>query len=197
LKSNNKKGFTLVEVIISTAIVAVVALIALASLRFALGVWDRGAEAAEEAAVKRYFSGEFRRLVASAYPCEDEDGEILFHGEESSLSFVSAGRTASTGMPWGGVRLLEYSMDEGRLFLKEAQVPYAPFAAARPSLITACAERVEFSYLGLSGWERAWDAAEEKRLPKAIRAAVYLSNKKKPLIFEAGINTGKGEQEAR
>lgn len=192
----DNRGFTLVEVIISIAIVAVVALIALASLRLALGVWDRGEEAAEEASVKRYFSGEFRRLVASAYPYRDEEGEILFRGEGHSLLFVTAGSVARSGSPWGGARLLEYSMVGGRLSLKEAQVPYAPFATGRPSLITAYAERVEFSYLGVSGWERAWDASAEKRLPRTIRAAVYLADRNEPLTFDADINIGTIEEEA-
>ncbi len=183
-----RRGFTLVEVIISMAIVAAVAVIAMASLRFTLDVSERGEEAAEEAFIKRYFSGEFRRLAASAYPYRDEDGEILFRGEEHALSFVTSGATAMSGAPWGGARLLEYSMNGGRLLLREAQVPYAHFAPGRPALITAFAERIEFSYLGPSGWERVWEISSENMLPRAIRVVLHISGRKEPLVFRADIN---------
>lgn len=185
-----RRGFTLIEVLISISVVAVIALTALAALRFGLGVWESGDRAAEEAFMKRYLSGEMRKALASAYPYRDEDGEIIFRGGPESLAFVASGRTASANALWGGAALLRYSVAEEGLVLDESILPLAD-GAGRRSLIAGGAASLNFAYFGDGAWRSEWDAALMKRLPEAVMVRLS-GNTGEPVSFETALMAGKG-----
>jgi len=185
----DKGGFTLLEVLISVSVVAVIALTALAALKFGLGVWESGDRAAEEAFMKRYLSGELRRALASAYPYRDEDGNILFRGGPESLAFVTSGRTASIGVPWGGAAFLRYSVSGEGLVVDESALPLSGGAGKR-SVVTGAAVAMEFAYFGDGEWRNEWDAALAEKLPEIVR--VSLSGNGGPVSFETALMAGKG-----
>ncbi|MBW7956982.1 MAG: hypothetical protein H3C68_03735 [Deltaproteobacteria bacterium] len=178
------------EVLISISVVAVIALTALAALRFGLGVWESGDRAAEEAFMKRYLSGEMRKALASAYPYRDEDGNILFLGAPESLAFVTSGRTASPDVSWGGAMLLRYSVSGEGLLLEETTLPLADGAGKR-SVVAGAAAALEFAYFGDGAWRNDWDAALMKKLPEMVRVTLS-GNTGDPVSFETALMAGKG-----
>ena len=56
----NRRGFTLIELILSLSLVALVLLIALSSVRFAAGLWESGQKTADRGWIKRDFTTVFQ-----------------------------------------------------------------------------------------------------------------------------------------
>ncbi|MBE7414313.1 MAG: hypothetical protein HS130_03405 [Deltaproteobacteria bacterium] len=178
------------EVLISISVVAVIALTALAALRFGLGVWESGDRAAEEAFMKRYVSGEMRKALASAYPYRDGEGNIIFLGGPESIAFAASGRTASPEVPWGGAILLRYSVTGDGLVLEESTLPLAGRIGKR-SVVTGAAASLEFAYFGDGAWRDEWDAAIMKKLPQMVKVRLS-GNTGGPVSFETALMAGKG-----
>lgn len=189
------RGFTLLEALISLSIMAVVALTALAALRFGIGVMERGEMAADEAFIMRYFSGHFQSVCASAYPYATDDGALVFEGRADRLALVSAALPPHPGVPWGGARLVEYSSGERGLAVREATVPSAGEPAIEGIPLSISVERASFAYLGESGWEQGWDAGARQRLPDAVKATIYIRGRQEPMTFVARL--GRAAVEAK
>lgn len=182
----NRRGFTLIELTLSLALVSVLLLIALSSVRFGAGLWESGNKTADRGWIKRYFTTVFQSEISSAFPYADPDGNIVFSGTLERLVFVSAGFGA--GLPWGGARLVEYRVEDGCLVMKERALPDAGEKSyARAAKLSKDVDRVRFSYLGDAGWEDGWNGAEKKSLPKAVKAAVFVKGVEKALEFSAPV----------
>lgn len=182
----NRRGFTLIELILSFSLVAVLLLIALSSVRFGAGLWESGNKTADRGWIKRYFTTVFKSEVSSAFPYAGPEGDIVFSGTPERLVFVSSG--FGEGFPWGGARLVEYAVEEGHLILKEKVLPDAgEMSYVRETEISKDVEQVRFSYLGAVGWEDGWNGAEKNSLPKAIKAAVFVKGVEKSFEFSAPV----------
>jgi len=178
----NRRGFTLIELILSLSLVALVLLIALSSVRFAAGLWESGQKSADRGWIKRYFTTVFQAEVSSAFPYAGPGGDIVFSGTPSRVVFVSAG--FGEGLPWGGARLVEYGVEDGCLVVKERALPdVGEGSLARSTELSREVERVRLSYLGASGWEDSWTGAEKNGLPKAVKAAVFMKDAVKAFEF--------------
>lgn len=182
----NRRGFTLIELVLSLSLVAVLLLIALSSVRFGAGLWESGNKTAERGWIKRYFTTVFLSEVSSAFTYADSDGAIVFSGMPEKLIFVSAGFCG--GLPWGGARLVEYGVEDGSLVMKERALPDAREKSyARETELSNDVEQVRFSYLGAAGWEDGWNGAEKNGLPKAVKAAVFVKGVEKAFEFSAPV----------
>lgn len=183
----NRRGFTLIELVLSLCLVAVLLLVALSSVRFGAGLWESGNKTADRGWIKRYFTTVFQSEVSSAFPYAGPDGDIVFSGTPERLIFVSAGGF-SGGLPWGGARLIEYAVEEGCLVLKERALPDGgEKSQMNEAELSKDVERVRFSFLGAAGWEDGWNGAEKKSLPKAIKAAVFVKGVEKAFEFSAPV----------
>lgn len=183
----NRRGFTLIETILSLALVSVLLLVALSSVRFGAGLWESGNKTADRSWIKRYFTTVFQAEVSSAFPYADPDGNIVFSGTPEKLVFVSAGGSGE-GLPWGGARRVEYVFEDGCLVLKERVLPDGGEKNhAKVTELSKDVERVRFSYLGAAGWEDGWDGAEKNSLPKAVKAAVSVKGVEKAFEFNAPV----------
>lgn len=182
---NRQRGFTLIELILSLALVSVLLVVALSSVRFGTGLWESGQRTAYQGWIKRYFTTVFHSEVSSAFPYADGGGSIVFTGTPEKLVFVSAG--FGEGLPWGGARLLEYVVEDGSLVVKERALPKAEKDSYGRETELSNVERVRFSYLGAAGWEDEWTGAEKKCLPKAVKAAVFIKAVEKPFEFSAPV----------
>lgn len=183
----DRRGFTLIELVLSTSLVALVLLIALSSLSFGTRLWESGYRVADQGWVKRYFLASFQNDIASAYSYRDKDG-ILFRGTPTHLAFVSA--SAVAGVPWGGVRLVEYEFENRRLVTKESLLPLSEERSVpREIELSKEVEDIRFSYLGSSGWVDEWDGMEIDELPLAVKAAVIIKGDAKPEEFTFAVMT--------
>lgn len=176
-----RRGFTLIELVLSTSLVALVLLVALSSVRFGTRLWESGYRVADQGWVKRYFTTGFQNDIASAFPYRDKDG-ILFKGTPGRLVFVTA--SSATALPWGGARLVVYEMEDGRLVMREEVLPLAEERTfTKTTELSREVEDIRFAFLGSSGWEDEWDGIEKDALPLAVKAEVLIKGRSEPEEF--------------
>lgn len=140
------RGFTLLEVIVSFTILALVSGIVFVGLRFALNAYDRAQERIERSAVQRALFGRLKHQVASLYPVTPTGGFLeeaalgpiqdplrralatrrpLFVGTEDFMVFVSVVSLLNTDRP--GLTVVRYGLaqdEEGDFYLGVLEVPY-------------------------------------------------------------------------
>lgn len=183
----DRRGFTLIELVLALSLAAIVILVALSSARFAAGLWDSGQRTADRDWIERYFTSVFQAEVASAFPYEGADG-VVFSGKTDRVEFVTAGY--AEGLPWGGARIVEYAVADGRLVVGETTLPGSDGSVSRTTELTREVESVSFSYLGAGGWVEAWDGVEMNGLPKAVAASILVKGVKRPLQFSMPVMLG-------
>lgn len=181
----NRRAFTLLELLLSMALLSLLLLVALTSVHLGTRLWESGSRTAESGWVKRYFARAFQGAASSAFPYRSED-KLLFNGRPEGLEFVTTSKMYSGG-PWGGARLIEYSMEDGRLVVKEKTLPLSDSAFAKTTELSRDVEKIVFSFLGSAGWEDEWDGAEKDSLPLAIRVAVVFKDRRDVAEFTAPV----------
>lgn len=177
-----ERGFTLLETVVTLAILSAIAGILAVAFRMASASVSRGEETSRESARLRAGIALVERAVRSADALTLKAGEArgpFFRGERDRLRFLSA--SPPSAHAGGGIRLVALAgAGHAGLVLAEA----SPFrigggddwegtAGARPVLPGA--REVAFSYSagpderGAWEWVEAWDGAEAGRLPAAVR----------------------------
>lgn len=173
------RGFTLIEVLLATVLLAAGLALAFATLRSASAISVRGEAMAERNEAIRAAEGFLRQRLVSALPIgyarDKETGQaLLFSGDERQLSFVAdlpdyLGR----GGPY--LHQITYS-DDGRLkaqftLVQSGQsVPDNP--ARPPETLAEGLRALRFRYRGLDGegklgqWQQAWKTPD--RLPMQV-----------------------------
>ncbi|MFQ5442188.1 MAG: prepilin-type N-terminal cleavage/methylation domain-containing protein [Thermodesulfobacteriota bacterium] len=184
----DERGFTLIETILSLSILVVMIGLVLSSLRLGQKSWEKGEEALEDAAARRFIVRRLSADVGSMYLyMENGDGRdtYLFNAKENEFGFVTVKSAAGKEMPWGGASFVIYSAGENGLTVTEKTVPVALTAkeqAGRSLELDPGISRVRFEYLGEKGWARRWDAESIKRLPRAVRVEFIFRDDRSPLV---------------
>jgi prepilin-type N-terminal cleavage/methylation domain-containing protein len=194
------RGFTLLEVVISLTIIAMIALLVYATVDvtgYAVGGGERAAEQSQRVRIVADIM--MRQIKSTAiYRARDEDYDYpYFRGARRDLAFVTA--AAQTG--GGGLSLVTYRVEPGpRLVLSEATA-FSPEALglgrleeipAQSAVLLDGFTDLHFEYLRSDDtgteyeWEPTWDGKDEEELPGAVR-----------LVIEglAGIGAGVWQQE--
>lgn len=165
MRSRNNHGFTLIELIVALAIMAMVTTVAFAGLRIGLNAWERGTKAAER--INRRSSVE--RLIARQLPLAMPTG--VFQGTRDRLEFV-ADYSLADGP--GDFRKVDYVADHGRFLY--ADKPIAEYvqgeSKAAPTTVLAELKQISFEFLGADSqkkpaWVEEWKA--EDGVPRAMR----------------------------
>jgi prepilin-type N-terminal cleavage/methylation domain-containing protein len=174
------RGFTLVELILALAIVAILFVTAFGGLRVVLGASQRSEERIETHQHVRSLTTILTRALGGAYPYkgplgEAEEQRLLFRGQASSLEFVTQ---APPFPPDAAVAFtaVVLSLVEGEgLVVRERVLPNRePFTAAAVVLRDPSVSSLTFRYLDDSNaWQTEWD--DEDRPPTAIEVTVGLT----------------------
>jgi general secretion pathway protein J len=190
-RTDNARGFTLLELVISLTIVSLVAVLVYATLNIGVRAAQSGETRSVENQRARAALSLITRQLKSAYPLtlQGEEGAfVYFFGEPTELSFVSgAGRPEA-----GGLEKITYFLreHEGRRSLwVRTSAPTLPAdllqdregSLQQESEVLPEVEKVAWEYLSRSQhqldnqsrpreeWTDRWDGKKERALPAAIR----------------------------
>ncbi len=158
------KGFTLIELIVAMAIMAMVMTVAFAGFRVGLNAWERGTKAANRLERRSTVERLIRRQLPLAMSGE------LFQGTSDRLEFFSDYSLVDGP---GDLRKVDYASDQGRFLY--ADLPFVEYIpgqpAVRPSTVLAQFNRLSFEFLGEVDKKPAWitEWKTDDGIPPAMR----------------------------
>lgn len=193
---NRQQGFTLLEMMISVTLVALMAVALWGTFRVAIGGWLRGTQMIDANQRHRSVMDLVKKQMASTYWATPTDGErqelpegvppVLFEGTDDGVRFVSLNALNFEEHP--GLTLVSYSVAEdgvGGYSLVEHEQKYLgpgptqeASSAAAPTVILENLSGCTFQYFdpeedGNAGrWVDQWNGEDSRRLPTAISLSV-------------------------
>jgi general secretion pathway protein J len=221
LKAENQtssQGFTLLELLISLSIMAVMVVIIFGAFRVGVRAWEKGERDLESQHRRRVVLELIKRQLASMVRVEErekEEGEkniFELRGQSKSVSFVS--RTPVVPSNSYGKVYVEYRVEEEEesetesLLIYERNIalldpeedPPEPDREDYYELLSGKTS-ISFEYLASGGeesleWEPSWDPEDhaDKRNPQAVRLTLQTDEKTFPLVVIARMETVSDEK---
>jgi general secretion pathway protein J len=182
---NKSRGFTLLELVIALAILAMIAGSVAAGIRLAAGSIERGEAVTRDAARLRAAVGIIERALMSADPLPIPVGDnttVYFVGEAKNVRFLTG--EAPSSVREGGLRLISFFGRTGGEGSGIAFATASPFRAGGAErwegtqgarILVPGGMKLAFSYspgptdAGTWEWLPSWDTKEKGRLPAAVR----------------------------
>ena len=194
-------GFTLLELILSIAILSAVLVTIYSTLSMGSRAWEKGERDIEKVQRMRVVMDLLSREIKTAYPYKVTPSELdthkefyAFDGKKDSLSFVSCVplHGGSGKLSW-----LTFWVEEGQgLVVVERDALRSDIFKERESIdkdemvvLDANATDIRFEYYRAgegdedeaaeeeTAWEEKWDAEEEGELPQAVSVSVTFLDK--------------------
>ena len=182
-----QRGFTLIELVVATALLATMMLLMYSGLTFSLRGWDAGAANGQRIADRRIGENFLRRELSEIFPMRWKDPMVLrlaFEGEAQRVRFVSSRPADVTG---GGLSLVGLEVEAGadsrdRSLVMRRAMPdddakdFGPLDRAKGTVILAGVDSVAFSYFGAETdftdpkWSDSWTYAG--RVPQMVRMRI-------------------------
>ncbi len=174
------RGFTLLELLVSMTLLALILTLLFGGLRTGTRVWEAGAERADNLARLQASQGFLRRQIGGLYPLAERDRngppESSFEGTREHARFIGL---LPAHFGFSGFQRIEVGLvddDDGR----HLGVSWQAYGAEemlseedRRALLIEHVEAVELSYFGAkrrrgeARWEDDWRAAEQA--PRLVR----------------------------
>jgi len=205
--SHSISGFTLLELMLSLAILGIVLLIIFGALRIGTRAWEKGEKDIAVHQRQRAVLGLLSREIASACIYEIKLGEdgFYFKGSESTMEFVSRGPIVPGALT--GVVFAKYKVQEGDaqgkkelgLYEKDAGFLKEEDLENNDDFLTLISglEALRFEYLkeGDDGaepqWQAVWDPSEKKGLPLAVKIVMKQDSETAPITLVVPIHCRK------
>jgi general secretion pathway protein J len=186
-----QSGFTLLEVVVSLALLGLITATLMPSLRFGSKAWDTGHQRLEETARLRTIQDFLGRVLAEAQPIflvgSDGEREIAFRGQAASLTLVAP---MPPHLSLGAYHVLQLDVakaSEGKALIahwdqfRDQTDDLGLSAGTRHVTLIAGIAGIEFSYFGVQNgngrpeWSDSW--ADSSSLPQLIRMRVLFDRK--------------------
>jgi len=186
-------GFTLVEVMVTLAILGLILVVVFGAFRLGLSAWEKGDFIKEEyqklRIASQIISRQFKSIVPYKIKSQKIDADYLaFEGKPRYVRFVSAFSLKSRqpeGLVYAIYEFREGGSDGGRLVLYEQRALNKDFMGEPPPEESGVAlfegiTDVRFEYYQeadlekniTGGWEEEWNTRDKKELPKALKMTV-------------------------
>lgn len=178
--ARGERGFTLVELLIGLAIVGALLAIAFGGLRVAIAAWRQGEDRAEAHQHVRSVALTLARAISASYPYRASRGlapepVVLFAGTEQRVEFVTQAPPFPGAAPIAFTAVVFAFEDGGEpgLVIRQRALPNRePFDEAAVVYRDPTVTALRLAYLDEGGWQDAWDGAEAKATPRAVRVTV-------------------------
>lgn len=203
---HSNKGFTLLELVISLTIVAVIVVIIFGALRIGVRAWEKGEKDVEIRQKQRIVLDLIKRQLASTCVSEvwGRDQQLAaLKGDDKSIEFVSqvpltpGNRFGTVYVKYAAKR--EKGGEKEHLIFYEKNVALSgkKFGAGYPadddfSELLSGVKSIVFEYLkerpdeAASTWQKSWDPAVDKGVPRAVRVTLDQNDEKAPIYVIAG-----------
>ena len=182
----NRRGLTLVEVVLSIAIAAIVMALLFAALRLGQKSGTRGEKKLELSQREMVVADRLSWLLAGAYPLiiaddADEEEVLAFVGQGDSIEFVttSVDTYSNTEADLAGLKSVRIHLDDGGLKVGE-RIFFMRDDEFVDYVLEPNARSVEFEYMeideetGEALWVSGWDTEESMYIPAAVKVRVML-----------------------
>ena len=181
-------GFTLIEVMVSLAIVGLIMTFMFSGLSVGMDTWERGSGKILEIENRARVEGLLRRQLSLASPEEfegDDGAFVLFAGDNGRLEFVSAYSLIDGAVQ---ARKIDYAVEDGGFMYDEQFLfDHDPNETTnRQGQMLAQFQNVEFRYLGSDRdgrlqWIDEWESGAG--LPGAVQVRIDDDYVVVPLIY--------------
>jgi general secretion pathway protein J len=181
-------GFTLLELMLSLAILGVVLLIIFGALRIGTRAWEKGEKDVEIQQRRRAVLDLIQKQIASAclYEIKTGDEAFYFKGSETEIEFVSRSPIAPGSR--SGIVYVKYSAGEGdqnekmtlvlyerdMIFMKKED--FSSDAEEYSLKLMSGFQNLQFEYLKMAedgsetSWQSNWDSSgDNKEMPLAVK----------------------------
>ncbi len=172
-----QSGFTLIEVMVSLAIIGLITTLMFSGLSVGIDTWERGSAKIQELDQRSRVEGLLSRQLSLASPTElsGEDGSfVVFAGDGRRLEFVSRYSLFDGA---SDARKIDYAAEEGRFMYSERLLfDYRPGSIVDAETRTlADFSQIEFRYLGAdqngrAEWVDSWELGAG--LPRAVQIRI-------------------------
>ncbi|MBZ0168857.1 MAG: prepilin-type N-terminal cleavage/methylation domain-containing protein [Kofleriaceae bacterium] len=192
-KLPREAGFTLLELLVSMTILALIFVAALGAIQVGSKSWESGERRAEANQRTRALVDSLARELTMIYPLriKEQDKDIVaFHGRSDSLTFATFPRSYGTEPFSHMVRIVEYTVAPDAGLVATESYPLAGAAAGYDSLdsrvkrINDQVSDVQFRYLVPEGrpeenlapvWRDFWDPSQDETFQPAPQRGIASS----------------------
>ena len=204
--NGHSKGFTLLELMIALTIVAVIVVIIFGALRISIRAWEKGEKDVDIRQRQRIVLDLIKRQLASTCVSDvwGRDQQLVsLKGDNKSIAFVSHIPMAP-GNRFGMV-YVRYAVRQEKkgdkehlaFYEKNIALPDKKMGAGNPdegdfSELLPGMKSIVFEYLKTrpdeeaSIWQKNWDPAVDKGVPRAVRVTLVENDDKTPIYVIAG-----------
>jgi general secretion pathway protein J len=205
--NGHNRGFTLLELLIALTIVAMIVAIIFGALRIGIRAWEKGEKDVDIRQRQRIVLDLIKRQLASTCVSdvwERDQKRVSLKGDSKSIEFVSY-IPMEPGNRFGLVNV-QYAVKKEKngdkehltFYEKNVALPDKKTGAGNPDesdfaeLIPGM-KSIEFEYLKVrtgedasTMWQKSWDPAVDKGVPRAVRITLEENDEKAPIYVIAG-----------
>ncbi len=188
MRTNQVKGFTLIEVLIAMTLLSIMVVVLFGSLKICADSWEKGENKITEVNEIAVVYNFFQRHLSVAQPLwndlsDEEERTFSFQGKTQSIQFISA-FPASAGRSGLQVFSLDLQEEDNDQVIKVGITPFFPAAEGEEwhkeevTLIKGV-DNFTMAYFGSDdgeseGWQEQW--LDKEVLPRLVKINIELEN---------------------